>query len=96
MKEEHRQVLHIFIVRALLSPRCRFPGRLTNNTCCTVSNLIILTLRHLHQKLCNLVFHLHLSQDGRTVVGDGYLSIRGNENLVQTTRTERGFNNVGY
>lgn len=93
----HQQVLDNFIVSVLLFSRCcSAPGRLTNNTCCTVSNLIILTLRHLYQEFCNLVFHFHLSQNGRTVIGDSYLSIWGNEDLVQTTRTKRGFNDVGY
>ena len=59
-------------------------ARLTNNTRCPISNLVILTLRHLHEQLCDLVFDLHLSEDGCAVVGNGDITIGRDEDLVES------------
>jgi hypothetical protein len=69
--------------------------RLTNDTSSTVPNLIILTLADFHQELGDLMFYFHLTKDGRSVVGHGDIAIRRDQDFVQTSRTKRGFDDVG-
>lgn len=38
----------------------------------------------------NLMFDLHLAQDGGTIVRDGDVSVGGDEDLIQTTGAQRG------
>ncbi len=40
-----------------------------NNTRCAIANLIVLALGELYQQAADLVFHLHLFQDGGAIVG---------------------------
>lgn len=71
-------------------PSCkRFQGYevntlLTDDTSCTVTDLIVLALRQLHQKLGNLVLNLHLTQNSCAIICDCNLSVWRNEDLVQT------------
>jgi hypothetical protein len=47
----------------------------TDDACCTIANLIILTSRELHKQFGNLMLHLHLTQDSRAVIRDGDFTI---------------------
>ena len=49
----------------------------------SIANFLILTFGQLHQKFCDLVLDLHLTEDGGAVVGDCYVSICGYEDLVE-------------
>lgn len=57
--------------------------RRTNNTSSTITNLIVLRLGELHEKLCDRMFDLHLTQNSGTIVRDGDLSVWGNQDFVQ-------------
>lgn len=57
---------------------------LTDNTSCTITNLVILALRQLHQKPRNLVLNLHLTQDSRSIVRDSDLTVGRDEDFVKT------------
>jgi hypothetical protein len=41
------------------------------------------------------VLDLHLSEDRRSVVGHGDIAVRGDEDLVQSSWSEGGFDDVG-
>ena len=53
--------------------RCR--TRRTDDACSTIADLVILTSRELHKELCDLMLHLHLTQNGSSVICDGNLAI---------------------
>lgn len=67
-----------------------------HNTGGSVSDLVILRPTELDQKSCNLVLNLHLAHDGGSVVGDGNVSIRRNENLVQSSGTQGGLDDIRH
>mmetsp|Transcript_8408 Transcript_8408/g.28854 ORF Transcript_8408/g.28854 Transcript_8408/m.28854 type:complete len:250 (+) Transcript_8408:2057-2806(+) len=49
-----------------------------------VPDLVVLRPAQLHQQLADLVFHLHLLQDSRTVVGYGQVPVRALKHLVHS------------
>lgn len=68
---------------------------LTNDTSSTVSDLVILTLGKLYQQLRDLMLNSHLIEDSCTIVGDSDITIGGDQNLVETSRTKRSLKNIG-
>ena len=52
-------------------------ARLTYDTSCAVTNLVILAFGRLDEKLRNLMFHFHLAQNRCTIVRDDELSFGG-------------------
>jgi hypothetical protein len=68
---------------------------LTDDTSSPIPNLIVLTLTDLYQQFGDLVLDLHLSEDRRSVVGHGDIAVRGDEDLVQSSWSEGGFDDVG-
>lgn len=49
---------------------------LTDNTRCTITNLIVLALRQLHQQSRDLVLNLHLTKNCGSIVCDSNIAIR--------------------
>lgn len=66
-----------------------------DNTSGSVTNLVILRLGQLDQQLCYVIRDLHLLQDGGAIVGDCDIAVGGDENLVETARTEGSLDKVG-
>jgi hypothetical protein len=91
-EHEHHQPSSSLIAR-LTSRRQRL--QLTDDTSSPIPNLIILALTDLYQQLGDLVLDLHLTEDRRSVVGHGDIAIGGDEDLVQSSGSERGFDDVG-
>lgn len=56
------------------------------NTCCAVTNLVILGLGQLNEQLCDVVRDLHLGKNGGAVVCYGDVAVGGDEDLVESTR----------
>jgi hypothetical protein len=67
---------------------------LTDNTSSPIPNLIVLTLTDLYQQLGDLMLDLHLTEDRRSVVGHGDIAVGGDEDLVQSSWSEGGFDDV--
>mmetsp|Transcript_22985 Transcript_22985/g.65132 ORF Transcript_22985/g.65132 Transcript_22985/m.65132 type:complete len:422 (+) Transcript_22985:575-1840(+) len=61
----------------------------------SVPDLVILRRAELDHQLCNLVMYLHLSHDGRAIVGDRHVAVRTHQQLVHSLRTQRRAENVG-
>ena len=59
---------------------------LTNNTRCSVTDLVVLRFGQLNEQLCDLMLDLHLAKDCRAVVCDGDVSIGGDKNFVEAWR----------
>ena len=59
----------------------------TNHAGCPVPYLIVLGLGQLYQQLGYLVLHVHLAEDGRSIVSDGHITIRAHHHLVHTWST---------
>jgi hypothetical protein len=68
---------------------------LTDDTSSPITNLIVLTLTDLYQQLGDLVLDLHLAEDRRSVVGHGDIAVGRDEDLVQSSWSEGGFDDVG-
>ena len=56
---------------------------LTDYTCSSITDFIVLTLRQLHKQLRDLVFDLHLAQNSCSIVCDSDFSVRRNKDLIQ-------------
>nr|GLL49585.1 ABC transporter F family member 4-like isoform X3 [Ipomoea trifida] len=61
-----------------------------NNSSCSITNLIILTLGQFCHKLCNLIVNIHLLQDGCTIICDGVVTVKALKHLVHAFGVERG------
>ena len=59
-------------------------ARLTYDTSCAVTNLVILAFGKLDEKLRNLMFHFHLAQNRCTIVRDVDVPIRGDQDFVKS------------
>jgi len=58
-------------------------ARRTDDTCSTIANLVILTSRELYEELRDLMVHLHLAQNSRTIICDGDFTIRRDEYFIK-------------
>jgi hypothetical protein len=59
-------------------------ARRTDDTCSTITNLVILTSRELYEELRDLMFHLHLAQNSCTIICDGNFTIGRDEYFIKT------------
>ena len=56
----------------------------TDDACSAVSNFVILTSRELYEELRDLVIHLHLTQNGCTVICYGDFAIGRDKYFIKT------------
>ena len=75
-------------VNALVNEVCSLTEQCASqyyDTCCAVTNLVILRLGQLDEQLCDVVRDLHLGENGGAVVRYGDVSIGGDEDLVESS-----------
>jgi hypothetical protein len=47
-----------------------------DNTCCSITDFIVLRLRKLDEEACSLMLDFHLFDNGCTVIGNDYITVR--------------------
>mmetsp|Transcript_25818 Transcript_25818/g.54923 ORF Transcript_25818/g.54923 Transcript_25818/m.54923 type:complete len:206 (-) Transcript_25818:238-855(-) len=63
------------------------PGE-DHDACRAVADFVVLGGGQLHHKFGHLVIHVHALEDRRSVIGDGDVSVGGDEDFVHPLRTE--------
>lgn len=71
-------------------------ARQHNHTGGAIADLVVLRAREVDEQLCNLVTHVHLLEDRRAVVRDGYVTIGRAEHLVHPLWAKRRAQHVAH
>lgn len=59
-----------------------------DNTCGPISDFIIVTFGEFNHKFGDWVLDFHLFEDGGSIVGDGDLLVRGDQEFIKTLGAE--------